>query len=84
MSPKRGLMGLIRNPGQKGEPVHLLDHVRRLPLKAFHGPLDTDEREVLAGWDQAPENRRTEEAQDHGGGISERSKKGEGRKKETP
>ena len=51
MSPKRRIMGHKR----AGEPVNLPDHVRRLVLKSSHGPLDTDEREVLAGWDQAHE-----------------------------
>lgn len=39
----------------KDKEARLPDHVRRLVLKAFRGPLDTDEREVLAGWDQAHE-----------------------------
>ena len=49
MSPQRRVMGLIKG----GEKVVPSPRVRLLVVKAFHGPLDPDEREALASYDQA-------------------------------
>ena len=53
MSPQTRIMG---HKG-KGEPVSLPPHVLRLVRKSFREPLDTLEREVLLGWDQAHEGK---------------------------